>query len=104
MKKLEELGISPAPWVITKRGEIYSQEGFIFGIKRVEFGVLSVVTTDADARLIVAAPKLYHVAWCLDRLCNEGRVDVKNPFVYEVWRQCRAALAEAAGEEVDDGK
>ena len=28
------------------------------------------------------------------------RVDVKNPFVYEVWRQCRAALAEAFGGEV----
>ena len=98
MKTLEQLGISPAPWFITKHGEIYSQEGFIFGIKRVELGARVVFTTGEDACLIAASPKLY------DRAQKLVSAFDRREMTPEHVEALRAALAEAAGEEVSDGE
>ena len=91
MKKLEELGVSSTPWTVPPIDNDFVMSADGDNVCKVQY-------IAEDAPLIAAAPDLYHVAWCFDRLCEEERVDVKNPFVYEVWRQCRAALAKASGE------
>lgn len=103
MKRVGELGISPSPWNVLRNGEIVSQEGFIFGIKKYDFGCRVVFTTEADARLIAAAPDLYEALRgllkivCLD--CNSSyTVDgkcVKCPKVVAA----ESALEKAGGDE-----
>lgn len=113
MKKLEELGISPAPWecATNDRGEfIGTLNGRGFYVAKFSYDI-----TPNDARLIAAAPELYKFlreavvenchdcgnldnemsAYQDDFVCHNDKCFVKR------WR---AALAKAAGEEVADGK
>lgn len=106
MKKLEELGISPALWKsISDSG--YDQETGDFNTRDTVCDSAGKVIVDwwngetygevcpnaeANARLIAAAPKLYAKAWELvtafdERVMTPGHVEA-----------LRAALAEAAGE------
>lgn len=99
MKKLSELGISPAPWRFTNYGVIDLLEcGVVYSNDCPYLGA-------ADARLIAAAPELYK--WlafaveyykCETRSCDE----CPNGKCWIV--DATAALAKAAGEEVGDGK
>lgn len=111
MKKLEELGISPAPWNI-KYTEIPAEYGggrFVNGIVSRNGGALIDRNMGiADARLTAAAPKMYkglmeaviEMCGCCpscggypDYACNDKG---KGCFV----KQWRKALAEASGEGV----
>lgn len=88
MKRLEELGISPAPWKLCRDGEIVHGNGYSLTDGDGYFVLKS------DALLIAAAPKLYAKTWELlaafdERVMTPGHVEA-----------LRAALAEAAGERV----
>lgn len=104
MKKLEELGISPAPWrVITVNGSLHSVEAypyFIGDLMHIDTVCNLRKARPSDARLIAAAPKLYD-ALCglLEIVCDDCKsaykVDckcVKCPRV----KAAEAALAAAA--------
>ena len=111
--KLEELGISPTPWKVDK-----GAEGWV--IVRDAEGKWAIPPngdeeTEAisNAYLIAAAPKLYDLAYrvlsecdriidhdggtAVIRTCSADRLEC-------AMMELRAALAEAAGEEVRDGK
>lgn len=100
MRKLSELGISPAPWKIGK-----DSSGWI--IVRDARGMYA-ATPDGDekteaisnARLIAAAPKLYQALYKITKEQECGRDCSKCKNDGCVIQECRAALAEAAGEEV----
>lgn len=110
MKKLEELGISPAPWRIGDE----NIDGMVDDVFDSGFGDESnsaLVVYDggmsaADARLIAAAPKLYKwLAFAVERYKCETR-SCNNCPNGKCWVvDAKAALAEAAGEsEAHDGK
>lgn len=99
MRKLSELGISPAPWKIDDPGDglqVCAPDGctvcFMGGV----------IETPANARLIAAAPKLYEALRKIteEQECGKDCKACKNDLC--VIQECKAALAEAAGEEVSD--
>lgn len=103
MKKLSELGISSVPWKFIHDDVVDSLE---FGV--VYSGDCSDLSV-ADGNLIAAAPKLYEalreaiVESCIS-YCGESPIHCpKKPGECFV-QKWRAALAEAAGEEVSDGE
>lgn len=100
MKKLSELGISPAPWFIDENCEIGCH--YISHTIRPNERRMRIVAKPnhyfdaykADVRLVAAAPKMYAKAWELITAFDNR---VMSPKHIEA---LRAALAEAAGEEV----
>lgn len=107
MKKLSELGISPAPWKVDDRelgcdNEIwceYISDKIVKGEKRAKVVARCNAhfdTYNADARLIAATPKMYAKAWELITAFDNR---VMSPKHIEALRK---ALAEAAGEEAKD--
>ena len=107
MKKLEELGISPAPWmVLTVNGSLHSVEAspcFIGDLMHIATVCNMRKARPSDARLIAAAPKLYEAL----REAVKSYCEGCNDFVNEDQRcdpcECparkwRAVLAEAAGD------
>lgn len=106
MKKLEELGASPAPWEIDDpwTGDIicHLKNGIEYQVATPY--IHSDEETDANARLIAAAPELYdaaeryvrfHEESCIhgNRTAGEIIADANNAF-----KDLKAALAKAAGE------
>ena len=98
MKKLEELGISPAPWKVGGDGyDVANDENEIITDEYDQF-------SRADARLIAAAPELYEAVW--DILFKGTRITNCRNCKGAEFGNCktcqlgkaRAALAEAAGE------
>lgn len=94
MRKLSELGISPAPWKYDDL-RIMNAKGCAIGIVD-----SSAHTEYANARLIAAAPKLYQALYKITKEQECGRDCSKCKNDGCVIQECRAALAEAAGEEV----
>ena len=100
MKRLEELGISPAPWKLCRDGEIVHGNGYSLTDGDGCFVLKS------DARLIAAAPKLYSKAY---EVAENLRVHLTMPTqtismnraeVEDMAKDLLFALAEAAGEVV----
>lgn len=111
MKKLSELDISPAPWRIVDSYQFPEGGEWVSVIKASNNKTVS-VPTYYNARLIAAAPELYE---CLREavleMCHEclscggyPSYECKGPNDRCFLAKWRAALAEAAGEEVKDGK
>lgn len=119
MKKLEELGVSPAPWKIDNGSDGWS-------IVRDAKGMYA-ATPDGDeeteavsnSRLIAAAPELYdalqQIMQCWGAsVFDEGGMACDTPLYCKhagcghktcpVFLRAKDALAKAAGEEVADGK
>ena len=99
MKTLEQLGISPAPWVkgdAPAQWDVFSQhQDNWIGIGFVSQSV----NHEADARLIAAAPELYEAIAALLN-CAEKEA----PFTTEsgmsiAMDMARKAIAKAGGEE-----
>ena len=101
MKTLEQLGISPAPWRVDNSVE----DGVIVRDAKGKWAAAPDGKALSNARLIAAAPKLYEVCYRIERW--EGHAKAYNKAV-EPWsdiiHDMHKALAEAAGEEVRDGK
>lgn len=107
MKKLEELGISPAPWEVipyTLCGDICFANGETMFMR--DKGIEP--PRIADARFIAAAPDLYNALreainsyceGCNDFVNGDQRCD---PCECPA-RKWRAVLAKASGEEATDG-
>lgn len=112
MKPLSDLKISPAPWRIVDSYQFPEHGEWISVIKASNSKTVS-VPTFYNARLIAAAPKLYDLAY---RVLSECDRIIDHDGETAVIRTCsadrlecamielRAALADAAGEEVDDGE
>ena len=103
MKKLEQLGISPAPWKYIgyhyhRNGEyIHLGEVWVKGGKH----KIVVDISQPDASLIAAAPKLYEACYEMLRYYYEQNT---NTTVFNTALELmKQAVAEAAGEsEVND--
>lgn len=98
MKRLEELDISPAPWKI-RVGD--------FGFDVVDINneiVVEYQFVKPDIRLIATSPKLYEVCYRIERWEDYAKAHRKaiEPWS-DIMHDLHKALAEAAGEEVDDG-
>lgn len=123
MKRLEELGISPAPWKVDDRelgcdNEIwceYISDKIVKGEKRTKVVAKCNAHFDTykpDARLIAAAPKLYEEQYhdCVSlrtivtKLDEGAEILNLRDILAEMADRMEAGLAEAAGEKVDDGK
>lgn len=112
MRKLYELGISPAPWKVIPYGESTDSKTPTNG--DIEFAngeamylrdVSIILPMIADARLIAAAPELYKwLAFAVEYYKCETRSCDKCPNGKCWIVDATAALAKAAGEEVRDGK
>lgn len=104
MKRLEELGISPAPWFVDEDSNIgchYISHSIRPNERRIRIVAkpnYHFAEYKADVRLVAAAPKMYARAWELITAFDERIMSPKHI------EELRAALAEAAGEEVGDGK
>lgn len=97
MKKLEELGISPAPWTVPPIDND-------FVISANGDNVCQVQWIAEDANLIAAAPKLYSKAYevadnLLVHLAMPSQtINMTRAEVASMVNDLRSALAEAAGE------
>ena len=114
MKKLEELGISPAPWRICDERCL---DGSIVGVessdKKSDLVAGDIVITEANARLIAAAPELYDALYeAVEEKCTEcHQINDYESDIGVEWQMCkgcpvkkwRDALAKASGEEEDNG-
>ena len=89
MKRLEELGISPAPW----RADLSIDDVAWIEDRRLNDIVRLDKYERKNARLIAAAPEMYAKAWELITAFDNR---VMSPKHIEALRK---ALAEAAGEE-----
>lgn len=104
MKKLEELGVSPAPWtkVFDEYGDEESKYQVAVSDERFPIGAVTLIGNycEEDACLIAAAPELYE---CLreefEKVCiNDGKC-TDCPFVSQCRvKKWRTALAKASGE------
>lgn len=96
MKPLSELKISPAPWGIYQTKKEVAVTTSAEGFGDLDSALCRGPRRKSNARLIAASPKLYAKAWELitafdERVMSPGHIEA-----------LRAALAEAAGEEVRD--
>lgn len=105
MKKLSELGISPAPWWVGKKGD-----GFFFGMItcNTKDGKKTVATSNynfdehkADDLLIAAAPELYDALYDVVAYCESTHLVPSERFG-KVLAKAKAALAKASGEEIGE--
>lgn len=103
MKKLEELGISPAPWEVdnTWTGEIICllKNGIEYQVATPY--IHSDEETDANAHMLAAAPELYE---CLreefEKVCTNDGKCTDCQFVSQCRvKKWRTALAKASGED-----
>lgn len=107
MKKLSELGINNAPWDgVTfchpgMNGYVVSNANLPEGDTRRKIVASDVLTK--NARLIAAAPDLYEASYDVVTYCENNHLVPSEQF-RPVLARLRAALAKAAGEEVDDSK
>ena len=105
MKKLEELGISPAPWSVFDK----LTDGFVGGIecaeKNEDIVAGDVILKEADANMMSAAPDMYDALWqqCFG---ETGTVNCRICSGADLCKcdtcplgKARAALAKASGED-----
>lgn len=95
MKKLSELGISPAPWRFTNYGVIDLLEcGVVYSNDCPYLGA-------PDARLIAAAPELYDMLQSLVEYIDRECIPCGET-ACELLAVAHNVLAKAAGEEVSE--
>lgn len=98
MKKLEELGVSPAPWSANKNNNVLSGRPMVSDV----FGN---DLDDSDANLIAAAPELYEElrkAYEFIEQVGDAVGGLPEDVVFNQYN-ARKALDKAAGEEVENG-
>lgn len=91
MKTLEELGISPAPWRINDHASILDRYCEIISG---QYGPYNW----HNAHLIAASPKLYKALYKITKEQECGQDCIKCTNHGCVIKECKAALAKAAGE------
>lgn len=103
MKKLSELGISPAPWTVDK-----SAEDWVI-VRDAKGKWVTVPDGDeeteaiSNARLIAAAPELYDMLQSLVEYIDRECIPCGET-ACELLAVAHNVLSKAAGEEVDNGK
>ena len=100
MKKLEELGISPAPWkkVLDEFGDEEAQYQVAVTDARFPVGAVTLSGNycEADSCLIAAAPELYEGCYELLRYYEEP--DTNTTVLYAALGKIKKAMAKASGE------
>lgn len=99
MKKLEELGISPAPWRVTKA--INADWGKSLIVMSKGGGAIPTLLPE-NARLIAAAPELYEALrrYVVGTVCCRADRDcVRCPNTLCIVKGATAALRKAGGED-----
>lgn len=102
MRRLEELGISPTPWRFSDDGMGECDircSGVSYGDDYEGEDIIAQSVQKKDASMLAAAPKLYKALRFAYGVIFENWAYDNDDF-----EMIKAALAEAAGEEVDDGK
>lgn len=96
MKRLDELGISPAPW----KCETNDQSEFIGILNGRGFYVAKFAydIRPSDARLFGAAPKMYKALYDILPIARNRMPSQPTLEEIEVLQNAEAVLAEAAGE------
>ncbi len=108
MKRLDELGVSPAPWTMERYSPESTEDGRdIKDANKQPVGCTYTISEHAiaDARLIAAAPELYDIVWemvhercrdcqSLDRAAD--RCTLADNSCFQRWRK---ALEKAGGAE-----
>lgn len=104
MKKIEELGISPAPWNVKKeRSGYYIANAEDTGVASLVRYYSNLECIEADARLIAAAPELYKwLAYSVEHYKCETRTCSNCPNGKCWIVDASAALAKAEGKEATD--
>ena len=103
MKKLEELGISPAPWKIIDSYQFPEDGEWVAAIVAKNGRTVSVPKYN-NASLIAAAPETYDAAERLLRFHDESCIHGSRTFAeitrdyQKAWSDLRSALREASGE------
>lgn len=102
MKKLEELGITRAPWRLFL-GKPFCDKltRLIQAAPGVPCFTIGEVYEVPDAQMACASPKLYEALYDMVVMYRDG-----GSYEYEqkVISKAKAAIAEAAGEDVSDGE
>ena len=102
MKKLSELGISPAPWY-TESYETTNTHYVINSIGQKVTVFCKWKYGEANARLIAAAPELYDMLQSLVEYIDRECIPCGET-ACELLFAAHNVLSKAAGEEVGDGK
>ena len=102
MKKLKELGISPAPWnkILYEFGDEEAQYQVAVADARFPVGAVTLSGNycEADSCLIAAAPEMYEALRKITEEQECGRDCAKCTNHGCVIKECKAALAKASGE------
>lgn len=106
MKKLEELGISPAPWnkVLDEFGDEECQYQVAVADARFPVGAVTLSGNycEADSCLIAAAPEMYEALRCSTNFIEHTVQFVENEDIKNELRKIadknKSALAKASGE------
>ena len=99
MKKLEQLGISPAPWneKVWATSDDYGHDISDYNHKSIcDMRLLQGETRIPNARLIAAAPELYAALFEMVEMYRDGG---SYDYEQEVIKMAKAALAKAAEEK-----
>lgn len=98
MKTLEELGISPAPWVqkVWATSDDYGHDISDYNHRSIcDMRLLQGDTRIPNAHLIAAAPELYDALFEMVEMYRDGG---SYDYEQDVIKKAKAALANAAGE------
>ncbi len=97
MKRLDELGVLPAPWTCnTDKPAVYDKDGRCVADCEIHFAMRKDI---ADARLIAAAPSLYEALTAMLSCAEKNAPYLDMSHMEIAMDMARKAIRQAGGEE-----